>query len=195
MNLDEGVAARCPACRATGLRVKSIRHELPYFGECLETVVQCDHCSFRHADFMVLGDKEPSRFTLKIESAEDLGTRVVRSNSATFRVPELGFTAEPTPRSEAFVSNIEGVLERVRNVLLIARRVHDDDPAKMAVVDERLEHLARILALESPATVILEDPLGNSRILSERAEREALTAEEAALLETGVIFLERDELK
>lgn len=187
------VSSLCPACRAPGLKLSTLKHDVAYFGECLETVLLCDACGFRHTDFLILNQKEPTRVTLAVRSMEDLDVRVVRANSATIRVPEVGFLAEPTPRSEAFVSNVQGILDRIRDVLLTARSIYHDEEESVRVVDEKLEILAAIESGERAATLILDDPFGNSAIVSERAERRALTEEEVAELETGTIVLNKDE--
>jgi zinc finger protein len=185
--------ARCPACGAANLVVRSMTQDLPYFGATLLTTVECPRCDFRHATSMQLEQKPPRRHTLRIERAEDLEARVVRSHSGTFRVPELGFAAEPAEASEAFVSNVEGVLDRVRDVLVRARLLFADDE-RGARAEELLAKLQAIREGREPATLVLEDPHGNSAILSERAVIEALSAEEAALLRTGVMVLDREDL-
>lgn len=189
------VSAVCPACRAPGLRMSTHKHEVAYFGECLETILLCSACGFRHVDFLVLAQKDPTRHTFAIRGVDDLAVRVVRSNSGTIRVPELGFTAEPTSRSEAFVSNVQGILDRVRDVLLTARTVYHDDDTSVKIVDERLEMIAEIEAGERAATLILDDPLGNSAVVSERTEVRPLTEEELADLHTGLIVFDKSEVE
>lgn len=169
--------------------------EIPYFGACLETVLVCGSCHFRHADFLILSQKDPVRHAFRVESPDDLSVRVVRSNSCTFRLPEIGFTAEPTPRSEAFITNVQGILDRARNVLLTARTIYSDEPETVRVAEEKLAHIARMEAGEEPVTVILDDPFGNSAILSERTDVRALTEEEVAALETGYVVIDKSELE
>ncbi len=186
--------ARCPACGRPGLALRTVRHEVPYFGDCMETLVSCPSCAFRHADFLILNQKEAVRHAFRIESVDDLVVRVVRANSCTIRVPELGFLAEPTPRSEAFVSNVQGVLGRVRDVLLTARVIYADDPESVRVAEERLAQLARVEAGEEPATVVFDDPFGNSAILSDRSVVRPLSADEVASLQTGYVILDEKDL-
>lgn len=185
--------ARCPACQA-GLVVRSGVEELPYFGETLLTSIVCTRCAFKHSTSMVLEQREPSRHVLRFRAPRDLGVRVVRSPSGTWRVPELGFAAEPAEASEAFVSNVEGVLERVRDVLVRAQLVFPE-PERRARAEELLARLQRIREGHEEATLVLEDPHGTSAILSERARVEKLGPEEAALLRTGMLLLDADELK
>lgn len=193
MERELSVDARCPACGAPRLTLRSVAEKLPYFGDTLHTTVLCEHCDFRHATSMVLEVHPAARHTLRFRLPKDAGVRVVRSHSGTYSVPELGFRAEPAEASEAFVTNLEGVLERVRDILVRARLMFPE-PERLGRAEELLRKLQRILDGHEDATLVLEDPYGNSRILSPDVSTEALSDEEAALLRTGVIVLDRDTL-
>lgn len=189
MTLD----AKCPSCQAPNLVLRSMVQDMPYFGETLHSVVECPRCDFRHANSMVLAQREPARHILRLRTAPDLDARVARSPTGTYRVPELGFSAEPGEASESFVSNVQGVLERIREVLLRVRLLADDD-AKRLRAEELLVKLQRILDSEEDATLILEDPYGNSAILGERVEIEKLAEDEVAQLRTGIAVLDLQDL-
>jgi zinc finger protein len=187
------VDALCPACRSTGLVLRTLAVEVPYFGEALETFLRCEHCGFRHTDFLVLAEHAPVRWSIPIR-ADTLGARVVRSSSGTWRIPELGFAAEPTTLSEAFVTNVEGMLDRARRVVLQARLLNEGDGVRTAVADSILVRIDRILAGAETATLIVEDPLGNSAISHDAAAREELAPEEAAALKSGTIVFDKGEM-
>lgn len=186
----------CPMCRQTGaLTILTTSVNVPYFGDALESTLRCDQCGFRHADFMILGQKEPLRLTFRADGDEALTTRVIRSNSGTVRIPELGFTAEPTPLSESYVSNVEGVLDRAKEILLTALGWNRDDAEKVALLQEYLARLEAFMHGRAPFTLIIDDPYGNSAIVSDAVERRALTPEEVAHLKTGMVVLDKDELE
>jgi len=90
--------------------------EIPYFGEAMVIAGVCT-CGFRHSDTILLGQKEPARFTLQVTDPDDMDARVIRSSSGTIRVPELGVNVEPGHASESYVSNVEGVLSRIEDVV------------------------------------------------------------------------------
>lgn len=182
-------------CREAGhLSLATTPVDVPYFGDALETTLRCEACGFRHADFMILSQKEPLRLVFESRDAEDLNVRVIRSNSGTIRIPQLGFTAEPTPLSESFVSNVEGVLDRAKTILLTALEWHREDPEKAALLGTYLATYEALVNGEAPFTLVIEDPLGNSAIVSERVSREALTPDEVAQLKTGMVVLDKSEL-
>lgn len=178
------VEGPCPSCGRPGLVMRSLALDLPYFGEALQTTVLCPACAFRHADLLLTKEGAPVRYELEVRSAEDLSARVVRSASGTIRIPELGVRVEPGPAAEAFVSNAEGVLHRVRDIVGIATRSADTD-AERRKGERTLTRIDEMIGGRRPFTLILEDPSGNSAILHPRATKRALTAKQAARLKMG----------
>lgn len=189
------VDSPCPSCHQTGtLTLLTLTVNVPYFGDGLESTLRCEGCGFRHADFMILGQKDPVRLEFRAETESDLQVRVIRSHSGTIRIPELGFTAEPTPLSESFVSNVEGVLERAKRVLLTTVELNRDDPAKIEILTGYLDAYTELSTGRRPCTIILDDPFGNSAIVDERVQRRLLTEDEVASLKTGVTIIDASDL-
>ena len=116
----------------------------------------------------------------------------LRSTSGTIRIPELGIDVEPGPASEAYISNVEGVLQKVRDIVVFATKSAMDAGAEENVRRGEciLERIGRAMEGEGPLTLILEDPLGNSAIVSEKAVSTRLTPEECEDLKTGMIILD-----
>lgn len=177
----------CPLCKQS-MTVRSNVDEIPYFGEVMFISLNCD-CGFRHADTLILSEREPKRFELTIEEEGDLSARVIRSTSGTIRIPHLGIDVEPGPASESFITNVEGLLDRVQDVVVMA--------VGWAETDEQREHGERILEsltlaadAQERITIVLEDPLGNSAIVSEKARERTLTPEEAEALQTGMYIID-----
>lgn len=177
--------AICPACDARGLEFTSETIDLPFLGPSLETLLRCDKCGYRHSDYMLTRQNSPTRVSYRVQTADDMSVRVVRSSSGTIRIPELGISIEPGVASEAFISNVEGVLVRVERVLDQMGRDEEDPETKQRIVElqERMGLLRE--GATDPVTLILEDPFGNSRVLHENALVEPLADEEAAQLKVG----------
>jgi zinc finger protein len=164
--------------------------EIPHFGEAMLITGVCS-CGFRHCDTMLLEQREPCRYTLEVEGPDDLDSRVIRSSSGTIRVPELGVKIEPGPASEAYISNVEGVLERIVEIVEFATRSAQQagDLERTRRGEEVLDQATLARKGQLKLTFVLEDPLGNSVIASERAVRSTLTEEEIADLQTGMVLL------
>ena len=133
--------------------------------------------------------KEPTRFTVKINK-ETLYDKVIRSTSGTIRVPEIGVEIEPGPASQAFITNLEGVLMKIRDIVEMARRWNADDKDKVSRCDEILKKIDDTLEGRDELTLILEDPFGNSLILSDSAFRERMKEQEAKALRTGMTVMD-----
>lgn len=186
-HLDEAV---CPACGGVGLDYNAEQVDLPFLGTSLETLMQCQACGYRHTDFVLTDSHEPTRVTYRVATGDDMMVRVVRSSSGTIRIPELGITIEPGVASEAFVSNIEGILVRIERVLDQLGR-DAEDPQQ----HDRIVQLQETLGLmregkAPPVTLIFEDPFGNSRILAEDAVVEPIPEEEAGQLKVGMLVFD-----
>lgn len=177
----------CPSC-GRELRLTVTTYEVPFFDKILLTSVSCE-CGFKHTDSIVLGEKEPTRFTLRVNES-NLFTKVVRSTSGTIRIPELGVTIEPGPASQAFITNLEGILERVKNVVKTLMRWNEGDEEKIQRCEWILNKIQDTIEGRDELTLILEDPFGNSLILSEESFREVMSREEAKELKTGLSVIE-----
>ncbi|MHC1588551.1 MAG: ZPR1 zinc finger domain-containing protein [Methermicoccaceae archaeon] len=164
----------CPSC-SRELSVVWRQESLPYFGDVMMVSALCE-CGFRIADTMLLESKGPMRCVLKLTSQDDLNIRVVRSSSCTVLLPELGVKIEPGAHCEAFVSNVEGVLSRVESVLVASERwsTQESDEDRAERCRQLLRTIERIRSGEEDMTLVLEDPMGNSAIVSPRAVCEPL---------------------
>lgn len=185
--------ATCPMCGAT-MEFNWETTELPYFGDALIIAGVCE-CGFRHSDTMLLSQREPYRHTLVVREIEDLNARVLRSSSGTIHIPEIGVDIEPGYASEAYITNIEGVLVRVKGIVEFATNAarQAQDAERTAKGEEILSKIEMALRGEFSLTVILEDPFGNSAIISEHAVATPLSIEEASTLKTGMIVLDLSE--
>lgn len=183
------VEAPCPACGKAELDYTSADLDIPHFPQSMQLIFDCAACGFRHSDFLLGSLKEPTRFRYAVAGADDMMVRVVRSTSGTIRIPELGILIEPGPASDAYVSNIEGVLVRVESVVTQLMR-DADAPDQKSAAQRRLADIQRARDGRFPFTFILEDPFGNSAIVHEGAKSEPIPPDEAEALKTGAYTLE-----
>ena len=180
---------KCPACGVEG-KAKSIMKELeiPHFGKVLETSIQCPECGFKHSDIIALEQREPAKYVLKINK-NTLTVRVVRSQSATVSIPEIGVKVEPGPKSEGYVTNVEGILNRFEDAVKKAMNLFDDDESQI----NGKNILAKIEELKNgdeTATLIIQDPFRQSNIVSDKAKVLEIPEEELKELKTGFSHIE-----
>lgn len=175
---------KCPACGIEGV-AKSIMKELeiPHFGKVLETTLLCPSCGFRHSDVIALEQNDPAKYILEINK-NNLSVRVVRSQSATVMIPEIGVKVEPGPKSEGYVTNVEGVLTRFEDAVKKALNLFDDDESQ-ANAKKALAEIQELKNGNGTATLIILDPFGQSNIVSEKAEVLEIPEDELSELKTG----------
>lgn len=167
--MKTAVRGPCPVCESD-IEFIYETDTIPYFSDILIISTLCQGCGYRYTDIQPLRGGEPARWEVRVQSEEDLSVRVVRSAGSHIRIPELGVAIDPGPACEGFVSNVEGVLDRVAKV---ARTLlsGSDDPSERERGEAFLQKIADVKAGSLPVTLIIEDPCGNSAIISEKAVR------------------------
>ncbi|MEN6442281.1 MAG: ZPR1 zinc finger domain-containing protein [Methanoregula sp.] len=169
------VPGPCPSCN-TEIEYLYQTENIPFFSDILIISAICPCCGYRYADTQLLKQADPARYTLAIETVDDLSVRVVRSMSAAIEIPELGTRIDPGPSCQGFVSNVEGVLDRIETVVKGALQWGNDVEKENAAA--LLVDIAKVKAGAFPITLILEDPNGNSGIIADTAVKSAYVPEE-----------------
>ncbi|AIF68734.1 hypothetical protein PAP_01470 [Palaeococcus pacificus DY20341] len=186
--IQEILLGDCPICGAkNSLKSLNFIHDIPYFGKVMESTIFCEKCGYRNADVMMLEEKEPRLYTVKIEEEKDLFTRVVRSKSGTVELDEIGVKIEPGPASQGFITNVEGLLERVKDTLIMTRHFKEQENDEDAIkkVDELLEYIEDVRDGKKPLTVRIMDPFGHSALIGEKVKSRLLSEEEIKSLSKG----------
>ena len=180
---------KCPACSVEGV-AKSIMKELeiPHFGKVLETTIQCPKCGFRHSDVIALEQNDPAKYIIEI-NRNNLSVRVVRSQSATVTIPELGVKVEPGQKSEGYVTNVEGILTRFEDAVIKALNLFEDEESQKNARNT-LINIRELKKGNGTATLIMHDPFGQSNIVSENVEILEIPEEELRELKTGFVHIE-----
>jgi zinc finger protein len=94
---------------------------------------------------------------------------VVRGSSGIIEIPDLGVRIDPGPACEAFVSNVEGILLRVTQVVEQILPGLEGSEQENAVAF--LDRIGEVREGMLPVTLVIEDPCGNSAIVSDKAEK------------------------
>jgi zinc finger protein len=167
----------------------SNQDNIPYFGDILEISMFCT-CGFKLVDTIILSQKEPLRHQKRVRCEGDLWSRVVRSTSGTIRIPEWGIDIEPGPASEGYITNVEGVIERVQNVVGMAMRWSETDEEREKA-EKLLDTMREARDGKPDFTIIIEDPQGNSAVIGDGVEVTRLTEEEAQSLPSSMFIIDK----
>ncbi|MBN1389920.1 MAG: ZPR1 zinc finger domain-containing protein [Candidatus Thermoplasmatota archaeon] len=168
---------------------------VPYFGEMVISTIICPRCGFRSSDIIPVETRKPKRYSVVLGPPERLDLRVVRSGTSTVRVPEIGARIDPGRISEGYVTNVEGILRRIRDILIQMRDDMDRHPDTPDIEEKRAKASELLMLLDGlmdgslpegkQITLVIEDPMGNSAIISPEegmVTEEILTEEEIAQL-------------
>lgn len=162
----------CPFCHAKTLTLMESQKDIPYFGQVYLFSMSCSSCKYHKADVESTEQKEPSKYTFEIEKEDDMKVRVVRSANATIKIPHIT-TITPGPASNGYVTNIEGILNRVKHIVEDLKETEEDEGAKKKAKN-MLKKIGRVVWGQEKLKIIIEDPTGNSAIVSDRAVKEKL---------------------
>lgn len=157
----------CHICGKNELTLSEIEKDIPYFGKAFILSMYCENCKYKKTDVDLDEKQEPAKYTFTVENEEDLNVRIVKSSEATVKIPRM-ITIDPGVASDGFVSNIEGLLNRITDILE-STRDSEDDPAKRKKAKNQLKKLSRVLWGRENLTIEISDPSGNSTIISEKA--------------------------
>lgn len=163
---------KCPVCGEKALELIERETEVPYFGKVFLYSMTCGKCRYHKADVEVAEKKEPCRCSIKISSEQDMKIRIVKSSEAVVKIPHIT-TIEPGASSQGYVTNVEGLLNRVKHEIEFIRDNAEDDGDKQKAKN-LLKKLINVMWGKGKLKIIIEDPSGNSAIISEKAKTEKL---------------------
>lgn len=169
------VPGPCPYCN-NQIEYLYTTENIPHFSDILIISAICPSCGYKYVDTQMLKHGEPLRFTLEVGSEADLAARIIRSMSSSIEIPELGVRVDPGPACEGFVSNVEGVLDRIVKAVRSAVLQGTDEERENARI--LLENIDKVKNGTFPVTIIVEDPSGNSAIVSDKVKKESYVVEE-----------------
>jgi len=170
--VEEVSVETCPMCRKKTLTLSEAEREVPYFGKVALFSMTCSNCKYHKADIESIEKHEPSKYTFEISSEEDMKVRVVKSSEATVKIPHIT-TITPGPASNGYITNIEGIFNRVKKQVEVARDTAEEKEDRKKAKN-LLKKIMKIMWGRQNQKIIIEDPSGNSAIISDKAEKSKL---------------------
>jgi len=165
--IDKLEGQACPVCHKNTLTLTEQETEVPYFGKLYVFSMSCSSCDYKKADVEAEEQKDPVRWSIDIESDKDMNIRIIKSSEATVKIPRIT-TIEPGPASEGYITNVEGLLEKVKEQIESVRD-NEEDPDAKKKAKNLVKKITRIMWGKEKTKIIIEDPSGNSAIVSEKA--------------------------
>ncbi|KAG5388977.1 hypothetical protein IGI04_030518 [Brassica rapa subsp. trilocularis] len=141
---------------------------IPHFRKVLLSAFECPHCGERNNEVQFAGEIQPRgcSYRLEVSAGDDkmFDRQVVKSESATIKIPELDFEIPPEAQRGS-LSTVEGILARAADELsALQEERRTVDPKTAEAIDQFLSKLRACAKADSSFTFILDDPAGNSFI-------------------------------
>lgn len=171
-NIEQLREQFCPICKQKTLTLTEAEKEVPYFGKVYLFSMSCSNCNYHKADVECVDKHDPCRYTFEVNSEEDMKVRVVKSSEATVKIPHIT-TITPGPASNGYITNIEGILNRVKKEIEVIRDTAEDEEDRKKAKN-LLKKIINITWGRQNQKIIIEDPSGNSAIISDKAIREGI---------------------
>uniref|UniRef100_A0A7C9CWJ2 Zinc finger ZPR1-type domain-containing protein n=1 Tax=Opuntia streptacantha TaxID=393608 RepID=A0A7C9CWJ2_OPUST len=155
----------CGTCAAR-CETRMFVTNIPYFKEVIVMASTCDACGYRNSELKPGGSisEKAKRITVHVKNINDLNRDVIKSDSASVKIPELDLELASGTLG-GIVTTVEGLVTKISESL---ERVHGftfgdslDESRKGKWQDFRTR-LNKLLSLEEPWTLIIDDALANS---------------------------------
>ncbi|KAK4781404.1 hypothetical protein SAY86_015506 [Trapa natans] len=161
------VESLCMRCGENGI-TRFLLTSIPHFRKVLLSAFDCPHCSERNNEVQFAGEIQSRGccYQLQVPSGDQevLNRQVVKSESATIKIPELEFEIPPEAQRGS-LSTVEGILVRAIDELQALQNERKKvDQQTAEAIDKFLEKLRACATGVSSFTFILDDPSGNSFI-------------------------------
>ncbi|KAL5071048.1 hypothetical protein RYX36_021935 [Vicia faba] len=157
----------CMRCHQNGT-TRFLFTSIPNFRKILLSAFECPHCGERNNEVQFAGEIQPRGccYSLEIPVGEQkmFNRQVVKSESATIKIPELDFEIPPEAQRGS-LSTVEGILMRAADELqALQEERRKVTPETADAIDQFLVKLRACATAESSFTFIIDDPAGNSYI-------------------------------
>ena len=164
----------CPFCHQKTLQLLEQEIEIPFFGKgnIFSMICKNPKCNYRKFDVEVFERGEPVKWELKLSDEKDLNIRVVKSSEATVKIKGI-MDIKPGIASNGYITNVEGILQRVKTMLMKQKDVVESDEEKK-ILQQHIKKINKAMWDGKGLTITINDPSGQSAIISEKAKKSKL---------------------
>ncbi|KAI9732329.1 MAG: nucleolar zinc-finger protein [Cirrosporium novae-zelandiae] len=164
--VGEEIESMCMNCEENGT-TRMLLIKIPFFREVVIMSFSCPHCGEMNNEIQSAGEigQKGIKYTLTIESEEDLERQLVKADTCNFCIQDLEIE-QPAGRGKGQISTVEGALVKV------LKDLESDQPRRKIQhpdLYEGIRDLTRKLmrmmqGIDMPFIVTMDDPAGNSWI-------------------------------
>jgi zinc finger protein len=171
-NISQLPGQPCPMCSQNALTLTEFPRDIPFFGQVFVFSMSCKNCHYHKSDVEPAEQREPAKYTIEVSGEEDMKIRVVKSSVATVKIPRIT-TISSGPAANGYVTNIEGLFNRVKKILEHMRD-EAEEKSDRKKAKNMLKKIQDVMWGRDSIKITIEDPSGNSAIISDKAVKQKL---------------------
>ncbi|MXQ90293.1 hypothetical protein E5288_WYG001956 [Bos mutus] len=166
------IESLCMNCYRNGM-TRLLLTKIPFFREIIVSSFSCEHCGWNNTEIQSAGriQDQGVRYTLTVRAQEDMDREVVKTDSATTRIPELDFEIPAFSQKGGIFKNRVFVLRAISGLEQDQPTRRANEEAVAERIDEFIAKLKELKQVASPFTIIIDDPSGNSFVENPHAPR------------------------
>ena len=157
---------KCPYCDTNNLVLTETVREIPHFGKVYIYSMSCSNCKYHKSDIECEGNSGLKKVEFEVNSEKDLNVFVIKSASATVKIPRIG-EISPGTASQGYITTIEGVINRIKRQLE-SLKDSEDEKSEIKKIKNKIKKINNILIGRESVKIVLIDPTGNSSIISDK---------------------------
>ena len=153
----------CYCCNAPGV-LRDCVCSIPYFKEIIISCFKCDVCGYKTTEVNGGGgiSEKGTKFTLSVESEDDLNRDIFKSETSKITIPEIGFETDTGSMGSLFTT-VEGIIDKICDQLYNTPFSSGDSAFNTEITDF-INKMRDLQKLKQKFTLVLDDPLSNSFI-------------------------------
>uniref|UniRef100_A0A2I3SWG8 Zinc finger ZPR1-type domain-containing protein n=1 Tax=Pan troglodytes TaxID=9598 RepID=A0A2I3SWG8_PANTR len=163
------IKSLCMNCYRNGM-TRLLLTKIPFFREIIVSSFSYHHCGWNNMEIQSAGriQDQGARYTLSIRALEDMNREVVKTDSATTRIPELDFQI-PAFSQKGALNTVEGLITRA-----ISACAKGNKDATAERIDEFIVKLKELNFVENPHAAQKDDALVITHYNQTRQQEEML---------------------
>nr|GEU58927.1 zinc finger protein ZPR1-like [Tanacetum cinerariifolium] len=163
----------CGAC-AVSCETRMYVTNIPYFREVIVMASTCDGCGYRNSELKAGGaiPDKGKKVSVSVKNNRDLNRDIIKSDTASVIIPEIDLELTSGTLG-GLVSTVEGLVTKIseafiKGCLFQTCKAESDGKENCENLKNKWQdfraRLIKLLSLEEPWTLILDDALANSYI-------------------------------
>ncbi|KAI8914007.1 ZPR1 zinc-finger domain-containing protein [Powellomyces hirtus] len=163
--MDLVIPRPCPNCGAI-VNGKAALVDIPHFKEVAHLILDCSNCATRSETYKSghRVEEKGTRITLNVESKRDFERKLLKGENCTIEIPSLGLEIPASTLPARFIPIADFLHRALTDILRQAQATGQGGNPELKQFVQKL--MAFMDADLLPATIIFDDPAGNTYLES-----------------------------